>query len=264
MSSMSRRKSRRVSSGRALFFSTFATAPSVYVLNREPRAPVERDRARAPGAVGRRAPAADGGGRREVRPRRGAARPGPAVPQRRAAASLLRLAPRRRAGPGRDPAAPATARPRADPRQARARQRRGGGGSGGGRADDARGVLGGAPREAPARLERPLRGGGAPLDGLSRAGRAPDGAAQPAPRRRQARAALPLRAHVRLRRLAGDGLPLLRALRLGAHPRPDADPARARGHRPGADAGPGLAPRRPHHLMADPVSWLLIAEGWEV
>src|SRR5215212_4554572 len=32
----------------------------------------------------------------------------------------------------------------------------------------------------------------------------------------------------------------------------------------GADAGTRLAPRRPHDLMADPVSWLLIAEGWEV
>ena len=42
MRSISRRKSRSVSSLRARFFSTFATAPAVYVLRREPRRTVAR------------------------------------------------------------------------------------------------------------------------------------------------------------------------------------------------------------------------------
>ena len=218
ISSISRRKSRSVSSGSARLFSTFATERSVRFAGGAGRA-MERDRARAAGALGRRAAAADARRRDPRRPGGGAARPGAAVPLRAARAPVLR---RRATAP------------------ARARRRRGGSSGGSTASASAAASSSSAAEAAPvaaavarptlpdswaarstaaARLERPLRRGRAALDRLPRARGAPAGADQPAPRRRQARAPLPLRAHLRLRRLARDGAALPRALRRRADPR---------------------------------------------
>src|SRR5204863_5066876 len=73
---------------------------------------------------------------------------------------------------------------------------------------------------------------------------------------------------VRLRRLRRHDAPQPRAARRGADPGRAAHPARPLGHGSRRDAGPGLAGRRPLRLdaalMPDPVSWMMIEQGWAV
>ena len=87
------------------------------------------------------------------------------------------------------------------------------------------------------------------------------------PRRDGDRAALRFRCArvARLRRRAGDGPPLPRALPTREDIRGSVTVLRALSDTQHVgDAGPGLAARRADRLMADPVSWLLIEPGWEV
>src|SRR5205823_5203040 len=82
--------------------------------------------------------------------------------------------------------------------------------------------------------------------------------------RRTGGAALPVCPPLRLRRLAGDGGPLPRALRRARDHRRGRDPAGALGHVPGRDAGTRLAGRRSSGMSSDPVSWFMIEAGWKV
>src|SRR4029078_9699036 len=75
---------------------------------------------------------------------------------------------------------------------------------------------------------------------------------------------LPDRAAVRVRRLGRDGTALLRAPRRRADERALQRPARPLRHEAGLHARAGLVRRRAGRLVADPVSWYLIEQGWEV
>src|SRR5581483_2681484 len=92
----------------------------------------------------------------------------------------------------------------------------------------------------PTRLERPLRGVRPAVDRLRRACRRAVRRDEPAARRQACGDALPLCPVEGLRGGAGDGAPLLRAVRRRGHPRHRDDPARAQRHAPCGDAGPGV------------------------
>src|SRR5206468_9555155 len=114
------------------------------------------------------------------------------------------------------------------------------------------------------RLERPALRARASVDRLHRTrGRAlyPD---ESAAGRKTHRTPLPGRPARRLRRVAGDGAPLPRALRRRVDPRHGEGAARAQRDETRPDAGAGLDHVRPDGLMSTPVSWFLIEPGWTV
>ena len=86
------------------------------------------------------------------------------------------------------------------------------------------------------------------------------------PGRVKGRLALPVprRAALRLRRVGRDDGALPPAPGRRGNHRQLPRPVGALRHQAGLHAGPGLVRRRPRRLMADPVSWYLIEQGWEV
>src|SRR5690349_7602949 len=264
MSSISRRKSRSISSVTARFFSTLAIARAVYVVRDEPRRAVEGAWIRVARRVVESRDPARGARCGDGVARRVAARTGAAVPAGADGASLRLRARRHRDRAGRRDAPPEAARRRENRRQADSRRLAAAGRSPRARRLLARRVLGSRAVVAAPRLERPARGDRAPVDRLHRARRRALYPDESTACRRSRRAAFPRRPQGRLRRLPGDGAPLLRALRRGGHPRLGCGPPRPLRHEPRGHAGPRLARRRRDGLMADPVSWLLIEPGWKV
>ncbi len=116
--------------------------------------------------------------------------------------------------------------------------------------------------DAARRLERPVSRGRADLERPPRAGRARARPGQPGALRRHARLPLPLRADVRLRRLAGDGAALPRAgSTSAASPASSGSCERSRTRSPsaprvrsGTSAARSCSARAP-----DPASWLCLA-----
>src|SRR5581483_7644599 len=237
MSSISLRKCRSASSLNACVLSTLAKAPAVYGFARERRAAVECHWIQSAGDVGARDLAAPAARSRRGRRRRGAARTGRPVPSRTHRAPVRRRPRRQRDEPRQhrpaaapDPLRHADAfwipgRAATDREPARVRLD---------------GSLGHGDRLAPTRLERPLRGVRPAVDRLRRACRRAVRRDEPAARRQACGDALPLCPVEGLRGGAGDGAPLLRAVRRRGHPRHRDDPARAQRHAPCGDAGPGV------------------------
>src|SRR5262249_42755855 len=125
-------------------------------------------------------------------------------------------------------------------------------------------VVGGCARDAAGGLERPARRDRARLLRLRRARGPVPLADQPAPRRHAQRVPLPLRAAGRLRRVAGNGGALPRAVRRDRRRRLGLRAARALRHPPRADAGSRLADLGSDRLMSEPMSWYMIEPGWAV
>src|SRR5207237_3528302 len=130
---------------------------------------------------------------------------------------------------------------------------------------DPRRIVDGRARGAPTRLERSLLRTRARIERPLRAGGAADGTVQSRPVRRRTRVPFPLLEAVRLRRLGRDGRPLPRPPRRGRDSRRDPDPARALGHASRRHAGARLAHRRPSGMTSgEPTSWLVVEKGWRV